>query len=266
MLFDLHMHTHYSHDCTSRVDDVLATAKARGLAGIAVTDHECFDGAREAARRAVHHGLLVIPAMEVATEEGDVIGLFLRGPIQSRRFDEVVEEIHAQGGLVYYPHPYKRRNEIPDAVLARVDVLEVWNARGEAPGDLGCNARAAALAEQAGLARGAGSDAHFLWEIGRGAVDLGEVYSLAEVRTALLERSRDRFVQRETTLWAEVASQLVKAAKTRRRDVARSALRRSWRTLHWCTLGRGRIALREQLPWLRSLVQAARRLRGRAIS
>lgn len=266
MLFDLHMHTRHSHDCTNRVEDVLATARARGLAGIAITDHECFDGAREAARRAVHYGLLVIPAMEVATEEGDVIGLFLREAIASRRFDQVVDEIHEQGGLVYYPHPFKRRNEIPNAVLDRVDLIEVWNARGEAPGALGCNDRAEALAERAGLARGAGSDAHFLWEIGRGAVELGEVESLADVRSALLDRQRGGFVRRETSLWAEVGSQFVKAAKTRRGEVWRSAFRRTGRTFRWCAWGRVRIALRDQLPWLRGIAQAARRWRGRAAS
>jgi predicted metal-dependent phosphoesterase TrpH len=258
------MHTEHSYDCTNRVDDVLSTARARGLAGIAITDHECFDGAREAARKAVHHGLLVIPAMEVATEEGDVIGLFLRAPIESRRFAEVTDEIRAQGGVVYYPHPFKRRREVPDHVVERIDLLEVWNARGEAPGNPACNARAEALAARAGLARGAGSDAHFLWEIGRGAVELGEVHNLADVRARLLETGEREISRCETSLWAEVGSQFLKARKTGRREVWASAFRRFGRTLRWCTWDRARLAAREKLPWLRTLAQAARRLLGRA--
>lgn len=237
----------------------MRTARARGLGGIAIADHESFEGTRQAARLGARYGLLVIPAMEVATEEGDVIGLFLREPVRARSFANVADEIREQGGVVYYPHPFKRRYEIPDALLASIDVLEVWNARGETPGDLACNLRAEALARRVGLAWGAGSDAHFLWEIGRGAVELGAVCSLDEARTRLLERGERVIVREPTSLFAEVASQFVKAHKTGRREVWRSAWRRLGHTLRWLSWGRARVATRRRMPWLRPI---ARRLRG----
>jgi len=252
LLFDLHTHSEHSFDSRNRVDDVLRTARERGLAGIAISDHESFEGAREALRKAPAHGLLVIPAMEVATEEGDVIGLFLSAPIRSRRFAEVADEIRKQGGVVYYPHPYKRRSEIPRHVLESIDVLEVWNARGEAIGGRRCNARAEALAAREGLPRGAGSDAHFLFEIGRGAVDLGEVRNLAEARARLLETGPRTLVRCETTLFAEVASQFVKASCVGGADVRRSAWRRLGRTLRWLAWGRARVAVRRRWPGLGS--------------
>src|SRR5438067_234367 len=46
---DLHMHTHWSHDCAMEVPDLLAHAEAEGLAAIAITDHNVFGGAQEAA-------------------------------------------------------------------------------------------------------------------------------------------------------------------------------------------------------------------------
>ena len=52
ILFDLHMHTSWSHDCSVDVDDLLDYAEAQGLGAIAVTDHNVFGGALEAVERA----------------------------------------------------------------------------------------------------------------------------------------------------------------------------------------------------------------------
>ena len=45
---DLHMHTRFSKDSLSRVEDVLAAAMRRGLSAIAITDHDGIEGALEA--------------------------------------------------------------------------------------------------------------------------------------------------------------------------------------------------------------------------
>ena len=47
---DLHMHTSWSHDCSIPVADLLEHAQEEGLGAIAVTDHNVFGGALEAAR------------------------------------------------------------------------------------------------------------------------------------------------------------------------------------------------------------------------
>ncbi|MGH2935686.1 MAG: glycosyltransferase [Gaiellaceae bacterium] len=76
---DLHMHTSWSHDCSIEVDELLDHAEAEGLGAIAVTDHNVFGGALEAAERARGRRLIVIPGEEVKTDgQGEVIGLFLR--------------------------------------------------------------------------------------------------------------------------------------------------------------------------------------------
>ena len=46
---DLHMHTCWSHDCGIEVPELLDHAQAQGLGAIAVTDHNVFGGAQEAA-------------------------------------------------------------------------------------------------------------------------------------------------------------------------------------------------------------------------
>jgi predicted metal-dependent phosphoesterase TrpH len=168
------MHTTWSHDCSIEVDDLLDHAESEGLGAIAVTDHNVFGGALEAAERARGRELIVIPGEEVKTDgQGEVIGLFLTEEIpRGLSFADTVEAIRAQGGLVYVPHPFDRLHSIPDAAtlqrhLAEIDVFEVYNARllFEA-----YNVEAARFAKKYNLTAGAGSDAHVLQGVGTGAV------------------------------------------------------------------------------------------------
>jgi predicted metal-dependent phosphoesterase TrpH len=171
---DLHLHTSWSHDCSIDVDELLDHAEAQGLGAIAVTDHNVFGGALEAAERARGRRLVVIPGEEIKTaEQGEVIGLFLREEIpRGMSFGDTVAAIRAQGGLVYLPHPFDRMHAIPEPAtlhrhLAEIDVLEVYNARllFEA-----YNEEALRFARKYNLTPGAGSDAHVLAGIGTGAV------------------------------------------------------------------------------------------------
>src|SRR5204862_615839 len=136
ILADLHLHTSWSHDCSIEVDDLLDHAEAEGLGAIAVTDHNVFGGALDAAERARGRRIVVIPGEEVKTAgQGEVIGLFLREEIpRGLSFGETIAAIRAQGGLVYLPHPFDRLHAIPEPAtlhrhLAEIDVLEVYNAR-----------------------------------------------------------------------------------------------------------------------------------------
>src|SRR5207237_379278 len=131
---DLHMHTHWSHDCAMEVPDLLAHAEAEGLAAIAITDHNVFGGAQEAA--GARTSLTIIPGEEVKTDgQGEVIGLFLSEEIpRGLSFTETVAAIRKQGGVVYLPHPFDRLHSIPGPAtlhrhLDEIDVLEVYNAR-----------------------------------------------------------------------------------------------------------------------------------------
>src|SRR5437868_222562 len=171
---DLHLHTSWSHDCSIEVDDLLDHAEAEGLGAIAVTDHNVFGGALEAAERARGRRIVVVPGEEVKTAgQGEVIGLFLREEIpRGLSFAETVAAIRAQGGLVYVPHPFDRLHAIPDPAtlhrhLAEIDVLEVYNARllFETYND-----EAVRFARKYNLTVGAGSDAHVLQGVGTGAV------------------------------------------------------------------------------------------------
>jgi predicted metal-dependent phosphoesterase TrpH len=171
---DLHMHTSWSFDCAVDPAELVDHAEAEGLGAIAVTDHNVFGGALEAADLARNRDLVVIPGEEVKTaDQGEVIGLFLQREIpRGLSFADTIAAIREQGGLVYVPHPFDRMHTIPEPKtlhrhLADIDVFEVYNARllFDAQND-----EALRFARKYDLTMGAGSDAHVLQGVGTGAV------------------------------------------------------------------------------------------------
>ena len=162
------MHTDHSHDCATPVEVLLATAKARGLHAIAVTDHNEISGALEAQAKA--DGIKVIVGEEVKTaHQGEVIGLFLRERIpRGLTLEETIAEIKRQGGLVYVPHPFDRMHAVPDyehllANLDAIDAIEIFNPR-VAIAEF--NEEAVRFAAKYRIPAGAGSDAHVAQGLG----------------------------------------------------------------------------------------------------
>jgi predicted metal-dependent phosphoesterase TrpH/glycosyltransferase involved in cell wall biosynthesis len=215
---DLHLHTSWSHDCQIPVEELLDHAEASGLGAIAVTDHNVFGGAQEAAELAHGRDLIVIPGEEVKTEgQGEVIGLFLSEEIpRGLSFAETVAAIRGQGGVVYVPHPFDRLHAIPDPStlhrhLDEIDVMEVYNARllFEA-----YNEEALRFARKYGVTMGAGSDAHVLQGVGTGGVRMrsfdGPEQFLESLRTAQVLRRPRSLLYLQSLKWAAQAKERVR--------------------------------------------------------
>jgi predicted metal-dependent phosphoesterase TrpH len=209
LIVDLHMHTDWSHDCSTGAADLLDHAEAIGLGGIAVTDHNVFGGALEAVELARARDLVVIPGEEVKTDgQGEVIGLFLREEIpRGMSFGDTVSAIREQGGIVYLPHPFDRLHAIPDpATLHRhvheIDVLEVYNARLLRDS---FNDEALRFARKYRLLQGAGSDAHVLQGVGTGAVRMRRFHGpeefLLSLRTAEILRRPKSLAYLQSLKW-----------------------------------------------------------------
>ncbi|MGA2573516.1 MAG: PHP domain-containing protein [Candidatus Methanomethylicaceae archaeon] len=162
MRYDLHIHSKYSNDSISTPDNILKIAKKKGLNGIAITDHNTIKGGLET-KKIKTENLEIIVGAEIKTELGDIIGLFLNEEIKSRTFDEVLEEISTQGGITILPHPY-RHHRLPEYLARKVDAIEIFNARSSCKQ----NAQCSALIKTCHKPITAGSDAHMLFEIGRG--------------------------------------------------------------------------------------------------
>ena len=212
---DLHMHTSYSSDCSIPVGDLLDHAEAEGLGAIAVTDHNVFAGAVEAAKLAHGRTLIVIPGEEVKTDtQGEVIGLFLEEEVpRGMSFSDTVAAIREQGGLVYLPHPFDRMHAIPDPAtlhrhLPEIDVFEVYNARLLFDG---YNDEALRFATKYGLLAGAGSDAHVLPGVGTGALRLrrfdGPEEFLLSLRSAEVLRRPKSLAYLQSLKWVAQAKE-----------------------------------------------------------
>ncbi len=202
----VHVHTWHSFDCLLAPAAYLAYARRARLDFIAVTDHNTLAGARAVAALNRDPRLEVVIGAEYATDRGDVIGLFLTDDVVARRFDAVIDEIRAQGGLALLPHPYRGRDLDPDRIAA-VARVEVFNARS------GVEANAAALADaqRLGTPQVAGADIHTTWELLRN----GTLVTLAgsgTLRERLLAAPR-RLAARPTARTLRRYSQVVKRVR-----------------------------------------------------
>ena len=74
MRIDLHLHSRYSHDGQSTLEELIERCAECGLDRIALTDHNTVEGALELAKIAPD---LAIVGEEAKTREGEVIGLFI---------------------------------------------------------------------------------------------------------------------------------------------------------------------------------------------
>ncbi len=165
---DLHTHTFFSGDGVSSPEENIAAARAKGLHGFVVTDHNTCDavsylldkGLMRADGQPVD-GFLVIPGQEVTTAEGHLLCIGATLPnLKGKPAREVCEMIHERGGLAIPPHPYDLfRAGIRYQTLETlpIDALEVFNA---ATTLRRYNKFAFEYAQLRGLPMTAASDAH----------------------------------------------------------------------------------------------------------
>jgi predicted metal-dependent phosphoesterase TrpH len=165
---DLHVHTSFSKDGESSIEEIIKRAEKVGLDAIAVADHDTVDGAIAALN--ISTRLIIIPGIEISTRQGHIIALGITEKIPSGLdvMDTIIHA-HQKGALVILPHPYHMwrhgvGRKLRSALFA-VDAIEVFNSRyivGSA------NLKAARMARRIGKPCVGGSDAHNARYIGFG--------------------------------------------------------------------------------------------------
>ena len=142
---DLHIHSEHSPDGRMALDEIVACARARGLQGVAVCDHD-----RALTETWDAPDFLLIPGIELSTDRGHLLGLFVTEQIEARELDAAIDAVHACGGLAVMAHPFERSSDAQrlDAYLDRLDGIEVWNGRADRKNPQ-ANAMACALAQRA---------------------------------------------------------------------------------------------------------------------
>lgn len=162
---DLHVHTQYSSDGQGEPREVVLAAKRAGLVAIAVTDHNTPRGAREVARAAQGHDLLVVPGLEVSSFAGHILALGVTEPIPAGlSAEETIRRVEDHGGLAVASHPgrFYTGLSIHRVRAAGFQAVEVANGHSS----LRQNRRALLAARSIRAGMTGGSDAHWPDEIG----------------------------------------------------------------------------------------------------
>lgn len=208
---ELHCHTCFSPDSLARPEAVIAACRRRGIAKIAITDHNTIAGALAAARLAPD---LVIIGEEIMTTQGEIIAWFVRDEVPKGLSPvETLARLRDQGAVIGIPHPLDGLRgsamglEPTLALLDRVDALEVFNARCLRAAD---NEAALRLAQEHGKPGTAGSDAHTIGEIGTAVMAMPPFTDAESFRRSLAVAT---FVGRLSGPYVHVYSLLAKRLK-----------------------------------------------------
>ena len=194
MLIDLHCHTYpLSDDSFLTPDQMIEGAKAAGLGGICLTEHDFVWDPKKVQELSEKHEFLVLHGMELNTEEGHVLAFgfdkYVYGMHRVKDLSRMMEEA---GGAIVASHPYRRqlpyyikddgeyRQALERAsrnpVYSIVCGLEEVNGRGSEKE----NAFSRDLRQLMSLPGCAGSDAHDKKDIARCATEFdAEIRSVA---------------------------------------------------------------------------------------
>ena len=151
------------------IDTLVSTAKARGLSGVAICDHNVFTPHKS------RDDFFIIPGCEFSTDIGHLLVLFMKEPVNKAlarddhgRFfwRDICKAAHEQSALVFLAHPYAPAIKRPDALFKQLDGIELFNSRVVHSRITNANERAADLTRKLNLPYCAGSDAHCPEEVG----------------------------------------------------------------------------------------------------
>ena len=172
---DSHIHSEYSPDSHSKIDDILDVARSRNVDIIAISDHNTVDGTSEVLRKTRNTDILAIPSIEISSSHGHILGFGCEENIpRDLSPEDTIDRIHDLGGLAIIPHPYcfYRHGLLckSDYNDLKIDAIETKNARFIVGY---CNNKAKKLAEKENMPTLGASDAHY-WKF------VGDCFSMID--------------------------------------------------------------------------------------
>ncbi|MCC6019595.1 MAG: PHP domain-containing protein [Candidatus Verstraetearchaeota archaeon] len=162
---DFHVHVMYSRDSLLKPRKLVKVASRKRIEVLAVTNHNTMRGAFETIREAKESRseIIIVPGVEISTNKGHVIGIFIQENISTKNYIDVVDQIKGQDGLVMIPHPLKKTQKFSKNEIIKADLLEVVNGRSNYKE----NELALGLGKRMNKPLVSGSDSHFSFELGR---------------------------------------------------------------------------------------------------
>ncbi len=167
---DFHTHSVYSKDSLSTPEKIIAVSRKKGLDRVVITDHNAIEGALRAKELDPER---IIVGEEIMTTRGEILAAYLTEFIPPGLSPlETIERLKAQNAFISVSHPFDfhRKGWQPADLLEIVphlDAIETFNARCMFPWQ---NWQAENFASAQNLPGTHGSDAHALFELGRGSL------------------------------------------------------------------------------------------------
>ena len=161
---DFHIHTIYSADSLIQPKTLVDMLVAHSFIKVAaVTDHDSVRGCKATVELASPYpDILVIPGVEISTEQGDVVVLGTNDlPPKPWTPEAVVDFAKSIGGVSIAAHPFRAYGMGERAGNYKVNAIEVLNGGSSQE----ANNQAKELAKNLGLPGTAGSDAHQVSEL-----------------------------------------------------------------------------------------------------
>lgn len=191
MLIDLHCHTRPLSACSALTpDDLVGRARAAGLDGVVLTEHDRWWDAEGLTALQARAGILVLGGVELTTDRGHILAFGLRDPgAPLATLDAAVAAARWDGALLYLAHPARDGLfRLDGALVDALASLEALN--GSDPPLLNGSARG--LLSRFRLPGIGGSDAHAGHEVGRAATRFhvhvqGEASLLEALRSGAYE-------------------------------------------------------------------------------
>jgi len=161
---DFHIHTIYSADSVIQPKTLVDMLVAHSFIKVAaVTDHDSVRGCRVTVELAsAYPDILIIPGVEISTEQGDVVVLgTYELPPKPWTPEVVVDFAKSVSGVSIVAHPFRTYGMGERARNYKVDAIEVLNGGSSQT----ANNEAKELAKSMRLPGTAGSDAHQVSEL-----------------------------------------------------------------------------------------------------
>jgi len=159
MLF--HVHSNASFDGIMPVKLILKYCKRNQIDILIISDHENMRNISDAQKIGGEMGINVIPAIEYATNAGDIIALFVQEDCSSKDCVSVLNSIRKARGLSVLSHPMKA-HDLEQIPFDLIDLVETYNARCTSVE----NMNAEKLSRKYNKPQIVGTDAHLPWELG----------------------------------------------------------------------------------------------------
>ena len=175
MLVDMHLHEcNYSSDSKISLEEIVTTARGRGLDAVCITDHDSMGLREYAAEYSDRTGFPIFVGIEFFSLQGDITAWGIED-YPGCRVDaqDFINHVNEAGGFCVSCHPFRNNNRGLEENLRAVKGLhgvEVLNGSTA----LEANRRAFSYCRELGLKTIGASDAHTMGQIGKYATWLPE--------------------------------------------------------------------------------------------